>query len=238
MKQGVKNRIQLIDAARGICVLLMVLHHLMYDLVVFLGFPEWIFTNPVLDILHYFFAGLFIFISGIASDFSRSNVKRGLLCLAAALAITLVTWLMDMIIVFGILHFLGFCMVFYGLTYKLWDAIPRKIAPVLYLILLAASAFIVNRYGSFVESRWLWMFGFVYNGFSSADYFPILPWNFVFLAGTWLGKYIKEGKMPDKFYTAKVPYFPSIGRKALIIYIIHQPVLYAATMLIAKMLDK
>ena len=84
-------RIELIDALRGLAVCLMVLHHFLYDLCAFLGAPWWLFTNPVFDVLHYFFAGLFIFLSGISSDFSRSNLKRGAKAMAIALGITLVS---------------------------------------------------------------------------------------------------------------------------------------------------
>ena len=84
-------RIELMDALRGLAVCLMVLHHFLYDLCAFLGAPWWLFTNPVFDVLHYFFAGLFIFLSGISSDFSRSNLKRGAKAMALALGITLVT---------------------------------------------------------------------------------------------------------------------------------------------------
>ena len=98
-------RIELMDALRGLAVCLMVLHHFLYDLCAFLGAPWWLFTNPVFDVLHYFFAGLFIFLSGISSDFSRSNLKRGAKAMTLALGITLVTYFMDMTIVFGVLHY-------------------------------------------------------------------------------------------------------------------------------------
>lgn len=230
-KPQVNGRIQIIDAVRGLCVVLMVLHHLMYDLVVFLEAPAWLFTNPILDVAHLFFAGMFIFLSGVSSDFSRSNVKRGAKVIAVALAITLVTYLMNMTILFGILHFLGFAMLFYGLTRKLWDLIPRWLAPVIYIAALAGTAIWINQTG-YVSCKWLWMFGFQFEGFASADYFPILPWIFVFLLGTWAGKYIKERRLPGWFYRFNVPVLPQIGRKALIIYIVHQPVLYGAVLLI------
>lgn len=225
------KRIKLIDAVRGLCVVLMVIHHLLYDLVIFLEAPPLLFTNPIFDVLHYFFAGMFIFLSGISSRFSRSNVKRGLKVIAAALVITVVTVFLEMPIYFGILHFLGFCMVFYGLTNKFWDRLPAWLAPVLYIALLAASAVWVDKTG-FVQAKWLWMFGFKYDGFYSADYFPILPWIFVFLLGTWAGKYIREGFLPDRFYTLDVPPLSAIGRRAFIIYLLHQPVLYGLVMLI------
>ena len=66
-------RIELMDALRGLAVCLMVLHHFLYDLCEFLGAPWWLFTNPVFDVLHYFFAGLFIFLSGISSDFRAAT---------------------------------------------------------------------------------------------------------------------------------------------------------------------
>lgn len=231
MTGSLPKRIQLIDAVRGLCVVLMVIHHLLYDLVIFLGAPLWIFKNPVLDVLHYFFAGMFIFLSGISSRFSRSNVKRGLKVIAAALVITVVTLFLNMPIYFGILHFLGFCMVFYGLTYKLWDKIPQWLAPILFIVLLAASAFWVSNTG-FVQAKWLWMFGFKYDGFYSADYFPILPWIFVFLLGTWAGSYVRNGLLPDWFYRFNMPLLPGIGRRAFIIYLVHQPVLYGLVLLI------
>ena len=180
-------RIELMDALRGLAVCLMVLHHFLYDLCEFLGAPWWLFTNPVFDVLHYFFAGLFIFLSGISSDFSRSNLKRGAKAMAIALGITLVTYFMDMTIVFGVLHLLASCML---------------------------------------------LFGFTTPDFASADYFPLLPWFFVFLLGTWAGRYVKAGRLPQWFYTAKAPRLALVGRHALLLYVLHQPLLYALTMLL------
>lgn len=180
-------RIELMDALRGLAVCLMVLHHFLYDLCEFLGAPWWLFTNPVFDVLHYFFAGLFIFLSGISSDFSRSNLKRGAKAMALALGITLVTYFMDMTIVFGVLHLLASCML---------------------------------------------LFGFTTPDFASADYFPLLPWFFVFLLGTWAGRYVKAGRLPQWFYTAKAPRLALVGRHALVLYVLHQPLLYALTMLL------
>ena len=231
MTASPEKRIQLIDALRGIDVVLMVIHHFFYDLVVFLGAPAWLFSNPVFDFLHYVFAGLFIVLSGVSSRFSRSNVKRGIKVLSAALAITLVTYFMEMPIRFGVLHLLGFCMVFYGVTHKLWDGAPRVFALGVTAAMTAATALLT--YFVPLDTKYLWMFGWTYPGFYSADYFPIFPWLFVFLFGTVLGAYIKEGRFPKRFYEVSPPFFPAVGRHALIIYLLHQPVLYGITMLLA-----
>jgi len=225
------KRIQLIDAARGLCVILMICHHLLYDLVEFLGAPSWFFYNPVFDVLHYVFAGLFILLSGISSRFSRSNTRRGIKVIIAALAVTLVTWMIDSIVVFGILHFLGFCMVFYGLTQRFWDRFSGYLAPLCYMALTAASAAILNNLNP-VNVRCLWMFGLWDKGFFSADYFPIFPWIFVFLLGTWLGRVIIEGRLPDWFYTAHPPVLPQLGRRAFVVYLLHQPLIYGLLMLV------
>ena len=227
------KRIQIIDALRGFSVVLMVIHHLLYDCVEFLDAPGWLFSNPVFDVLHYIFAGLFIFLSGISSRFSRGNIKRGLKVIAIAIAISIVTYLMDMPIMFGVLHLLGFSMLFFGLTRKLWDAVPKRVAPFVYAAAIIGGAIATKNIS--LESENIWMLGWTAPGFVSYDYFPILPWLFVFLLGTWAGYYIKENKLPAGFYELEFPVFPSIGRRALIIYILHQPVLYAAVMGVSKL---
>ncbi len=243
MSEAKPQRIQSIDALRGLCVVLMCIHHLLYDLAAFLGAPWWLFTNPVFDILHYVFAGCFILLSGVSSRFSRSNIKRGIKVIAVALALTLVTWLGDrlaaafmggelgILIVFGVLHLLGFCMLFYGLTRKLWDRIPDWLMPALCVLLVVLTAKCTNG-GYLTEKPWLFIFGFTTETFYSADYFPILPWVFVFLLGTWLGGKIRAGKLPEAFYTARFPFFPKVGRHALLIYILHQPILAGICFLI------
>ena len=223
-----KQRIPLIDVLRGLAVLLMVIHHFLYDLVAFCGAPGWLFSNPVFDFLHFVFAGLFILLSGVSSNFSRSNVKRGLKALACALVITAVTVVMDMPILFGVLHLLGTCMVLYGLTRPLWEKLPFWVVPAVSLLGLVLTGDMVGGVSS--ESRWLWMLGWTYEGFVSTDYFPLLPWVFVFLLGTWAGKYIKAGRMPGWFYGADCPPLAAVGRHSLVIYVLHQPVLYGLTM--------
>ena len=235
-----KKRIEIIDAMRGLAVVLMVIHHLLYNLTAFFDAPSWLFTNPVFDVLHYIFAGLFIFLSGVSSRFSRGNVQRGSIAMVLAMLITYVTYRMDMPIWFGVLHLLGFSMIFFGLAQKLIDLVPRKAAPFIYITLIVAGALFKTYVPIVSENPWLRdilsVLGWPQPGFRSFDYFPILPWIFVFLLGTWAGIYIRDRKLPGWFYEAKPPIFPAIGRKSMLIYILHQPVLYAVMMGIAELL--
>ena len=225
-----RKRIDIIDALRGLAVILMVFHHLMFDLWTFLGAPSWVFDNGVFNFMHYVFAGLFIFLSGVSSQFSRSNVKRGVKVFLLAFLFTIVTSLpfVNEPIRFGVLHLLGFCMIFYGLTRKAWDSIPRAVAPFIYVALIVGTALLTSLVR--LDVSFLWMLGWYGPGFMSADYFPIFPWLFVFLLGTWAGFYIVERKLPEWFYEKKIAVLPAVGKKALLIYVLHQPVMYGIIM--------
>ena len=232
-----KERIEIIDALRGLATVLMVIHHLLYNLTAFLGAPEWLFHNPVFEFLQYIFAGLFILLSGVSSRFSRGNVERGAIVVVLAMVITYVTNRMDMPIWFGILHLLGFSMMFFGLTQKLWDFVPKKFPPIIFISFIVISLFMKANFHFASGNIWLRdmlnVLGWPSSDFRSFDYFPLFPWVFVFLLGTWLGIYIRDRKFPGWFYEVKVPLFPAIGKKTLIIYVLHQPVLYALVMAIA-----
>ena len=74
--------------------------------------------------------------------------------------------------------------------------------------------------------------GFTAPGFYSADYFPLFPWLFLFLVGTALGGWCLEHR-ESKILTASLPgalTWP--GRYSLLIYVLHQPVLYGVSYLI------
>jgi len=239
MKNKAK-RIEIIDALRGLSVVLMVAHHLLYNLVALLGAPRWFFTNPAFDVLQPFFAGLFIFLSGVSSRFSSSNIKRGIIAFALAIVITLATELMNMPIWWGVLHLLAFCMIFFGVTHKLWDKISKKISPFLFIALIVFSAIATSQiHITYNEPPWLRyllsILGWSQRGFVSYDYFPILPWIFVFLLGTWAGTFIRDRKLPNWFYEFDIPIFPEVGRKALIVYIVHQPILYGLVAAISQL---
>ncbi|MGI5936868.1 MAG: heparan-alpha-glucosaminide N-acetyltransferase [Oscillospiraceae bacterium] len=218
------KRIDLLDAWRSLAILCMLVYHFLYDLTVF-GFMETEkFESPGLDALQLFICCSFILVSGISSRFSRNNVGRGLIVLCAGLLVMLGAYVAGEPILFGILQFLGVATIIYGLAGKYIERLNRNIAAPLFLVLFAVTW--VWTENTLVEATWLWPLGFIHRDFYSADYFPLMPWFFLFLFGTWVGGIIKELKEASWLHTPLHPALTWPGRHSLLIYLLHQPVLY------------
>ena len=116
MKEGFR-RVGILDDIRGLCVVLMVGYHALYDLVDIFGLDVPMFRWGVTSFARTLVAATFMFIAGITCRFSRSNWKRGGLTLLAALALTVGTLLVmpSQQIWFGILHFMGSAMLLFAL---------------------------------------------------------------------------------------------------------------------------
>ena len=63
--------------------------------------------------------------------------------------------------------------------------------------------------------------GFPPAGFSSTDYFSLLPWCFLFLAGHFLSRL-----RPEPPAGPRIPLVTAMGRHSLLLYMLHQPVIY------------
>ena len=224
-----KKRYEIIDLWRTAALLTMLVYHFIYDLGLF-GFITWeqVFSfGP--QAVQKFTCYSFIFISGMSCRFSKGNIRRGMVTFICAMAVSLVSLIAGIPILFGILHMLGVSMILYGLIEKHFEKylekIPKFIAPFLWLVLFVAAKIWIDGAPS-VGTRLLFPLGFTYSGFSSSDYFPLLPWFFLFLAGTAVGKIITE-KSPA-WLSASIPrWLTWPGRHTLIVYLVHQPILYA-----------
>ncbi|MDR0917352.1 MAG: DUF1624 domain-containing protein [Oscillospiraceae bacterium] len=228
-------RIEIIDALRGLAVILMVIHHALFDAWQFLGAPSWVFWNPVFEPLHNLFAGVFIALAGVSSRFSRSNWRRGGMCALAAMLVTFVTSFMGETVKFGILHLLASCMLVYALCEEVFKKILQRPKPnprfgVAWVALIVGSAiFVARTYFNFPAA---WLFGWYPENYHFTDDFPLLPWAFVYGFGTWLGRYIRERRFPARFYDARVPVLPAVGRRSMVIYLLHQPILFGIVQVI------
>lgn len=233
------DRIPLLDELRGLSIVLMVLYHAAYDLTLF-GIALPIFDSPLLRLfLQPLFAGLFIFISGIACRYSRGNFRRGAKTFACAVLVTFVTMLVmpsspDL---FGILHLLGISMGIFALCARAFDRIPPAGGMALFFALfllaygipagrLGIGAFSVPLPSMLYTAYPMFFLGFPIKGFTSADYFPLLPWTLLFLSGSFAGTLSRRGCLPGWYYKSYCRPLAGVGRHTLIIYLLHQPLLF------------
>lgn len=252
MKRDLNGRVWLIDELRGLSILLMIVHHAAYDLVVLFGVPlgAVLFSQPVY-VLHVLFASLFVGISGMSSRFSHSNLRRGAICLGFGLALTAVTAVVmpGQLIVFGILHLLGTCMMLFALLRPLLDRCPPAVGALVCFLLFVVSFGVPEGYlgagplrialpDAWYTHGWLAVVGLPTPAFASADYFPLVPWVFLFLCGSFLGVYVKEGRCPAFFYRQHSRALCTVGRHTLWIYLLHQPVVYALIWLVMRALGR
>ena len=224
-------RVELLDAWRASAVVVMIFWHLAWDLAAFGAIPERVlFEQPLLGIRYYIICS-FVLLSGISARYSRSNARRGVQTLACAAAITVVMYFVGEPVWFGTLHLLGCCMLLYAALGRYFERLSAFGAAAVCLALFLALHRIC--YGTYVETPWLWMFGFRTRAFYSSDYYPLLPWGFLFLVGTVLGGWIRAAEGAWK----RVRVWPPlrwIGQHALWIYMLHQPVLMGALYLVFR----
>ena len=228
------RRIQLIDTLRGFVIVVMIFYHLLYDMGA-AGLAPWRDILPILNFIQPLNC-IFVLLAGVSCRFSRSNLRRGAMCFAVALVITLVTSLpfIDSPVIFGVLHLLGICMMLFGVAGPLLDRIPRPLQPFYYGALAWLSKWAVENISVGEAARFLFPLGWTAPGFFSSDYFPLFPWLFIFLLGTWAGTWVAERRLPGWFYDCRgIRPLNFLGRHSLIIYVLHQPVLYGIVTLIS-----
>ena len=215
----------MIDTIRGVSIVLMIFYHFGFDLVYFGFLQQDVMFHPVLNILEFIFSSFFIIISGISCNFSKNNIKRGFIVFGCAIATSIVTFIMgeDVFIPFGILHLLGVSMIIYGILRRYFDRVPPVAGLTVSVLLFVLFYFLTQKT---VTVGYLWMFGFMTESFVMVDHFPLLPWIFTFIFGTYAGIYIKKGKFPKWFYSTSENIFSKIGGNTLVIYMLHQPVLF------------
>ena len=240
------------DEVRGFDLLLMVAFHGFYTAGYLFGFrpAAWLFNffNPVEP----FFAGLFILICGISCRLSHSNWKRGglLLAVAAVMSAFLFVFMRKEMIWFGILHFLAVSILLFALCRPLLDKIPPAwgvaACAVLTLITWWVPGYRGSQFGipgllsfpipeSVQACGWLYPLGLGLG--EGADYFPLLPWLFLFWAGYFLHFCMGRARMEPLRRSVCAP-LGWLGRHSLGIYLLHQPVIYGVLLLLFHVFEQ
>ena len=242
--EGKRPHYGLLDTVRGVCILSMVAYHGMYDLVDIFGLPSAWYTGLPGYIWQQSICWTFILLSGMCWQLSRHHVKRGLLLVGCGAAITLVTWLVmpSQRILYGVLNLLGLSALLLIPLEKVFRKIPAW-AGLAGALLLFALTRNVSRGSLGFEGlvlcplpEWLYttdlfaVVGFHSPSFWSTDYFPLLPWFFLFCAGYFLWSGLSKSSRVKELLQAGVRPLSFLGRHSLVIYLLHQPVLMGVTL--------
>ncbi len=229
-----------IDKFRGFTIVSMVLFHLMYNINYYWQ-VSWYDGTLINKIWQLSIATSFFTISGLTSNFLNpsKNIKRGIITSLIGFAISLVTYLFapEQLIIWGVLNGLGACMIITGLLQK-YIKINDKLFFVFFLLFIIT--YNVPRgslYGIFknLYDKNLFVLGFPGETFTSSDYFPIIPWIFIFVGGYLLGNFVK---IKDKSSKSNDSLLAKIGRHSMEIYLAHQIILYPLVTLIYNLAQK
>ena len=221
-----KQRFFGLDLWRSLAVLVMVVFHGLWDLELFGVLPAGTLETPAADAVRYVFGGSFILISGLLVLRGRAPVRRGFVLRCLGLAVAVVTTMIGLPVQFGILTLMGLCMLLCGALRGTLLKLRGPWMAAACLALFVGTWVLTARVR--VEAVWLFPLGLRRADFFSADYWPLVPWGFLYLLGAALSGYLPErAKAGDR---APALTFP--GRHSLVIYLVHQPVLYGLCLLL------
>jgi uncharacterized membrane protein len=228
-----RGRIWAIDALRGVALVAMATYHFSWDLEFFGYIEPGTVGTGAFKMYARLIAGSFLFLAGVSLVLghypvirARSFTIRFAKIAAAALAITGVTWLAfpGSFIFFGILHSIAAASVIGLIFLRL---------PVLLTLAAAAAAFaapLFLRSPVFDSPALLWV-GLSETLPRSNDYVPLLPWLAPFLAGLAAARLASSLGWVDKLSTDGSASWKTLlttaGRHSLLIYLVHQPLLFA-----------
>lgn len=216
------NRIWELDFLRGVCVLLMIFDHVMYDI----GFQfggAWLnsgnenIAHLVMLARDYYqnselrltaqnvVVWIFALLCGISCSFSRNNLKRGVQAAIIAGIITVVTYFMDDTIKFGILHMFAFSILLWWLIDTLCahkKFMTSSICLFLGVMIITLNAglmdvYAANRTAFAIDNKFYFIGEFMLgrpNEFYSGDYYPIFPTTGYMLIGAALAVFLYPKK--------------------------------------------
>lgn len=149
-------------------------------------------------------------------------------------------------VVFGVLTLLGSAMLLTGLLEKPLRRIPPAAGFAISAVLFALTRNVSAGYLGFGSLR-LWLpqtmyvnyvtayFGFYPWWFYSTDYFALLPWLFLFWAGYFLYGVVGRQRM-EPLRCSVCPPLGWLGRHSLLLYLLHQPVIYGVLLVVFRVL--
>jgi len=210
-------RVPYLDILRAVAVIWMIIFHIAYDMRMF-GLNRIDFAEGFWFAFPRVIAGTFLFCVGIALNYTHKNgVEKGALFKRlkklgiAALLVSIGTYVVfpQQWIYFGTLH----C-ILAGSLLGAFFVHRRNLALVIMIFIM------IMQYGLGFGIKWL--SGLLQR--PSLDFIPIYPWFWVILLGILLGPYLSRMSFLMNLRTPK--FFDFLGRHSLIIYLVHQPLIF------------
>lgn len=241
------KRLHLLDALRGFTLINMIAYHGIWNLVYLFGVQAPWYRGTPGYIWQQWICWTFILLSGFCFRLGRRPLKRGLTVFGCGILVTAVTLAVmpDSRIIFGVLTCIGSCMLLLIPLEKWLKRVPSAVGLALsfglFVLLrnvpdgalgfegLVLAALPESLYRNLLTAY----LGFPHRGFFSTDYFPLIPWFFLFVTGYFLFRCLDEKGLNEKLFTrGQLPVLNWMGRHSLLIYLLHQPVLYGLCLLL------
>lgn len=236
------TRLHLLDSLRGLTLLSMIAYHTMWDLVYLFDVTAPWYRSFAAELWQQSICWTFILLSGFCHGLGHHPIRRGLLVTGASLLVSLVTvfFMPSSKILFGVLTLIGLsmllCVPVGRLTAKLPPALGSVLSFALFLLTKTAQRGKLVLFGqtlctlpdALYKNYPTALLGFPQKGFSSSDYFPLIPWFFLYLTGFFLYRIVSRHENWKRFVKKpEIPVLAFLGRHSLIVYMLHQPVVYA-----------
>lgn len=246
-------RLRVLDALRGLALLNMIVYHFVWDLIYLFDFRWDLLESTAGYWWQMVSCCAFILISGFSWSLGRRKLRNALTVLGCGAALTGITtiWLSDTPVIFGVLTMLGSCMLIFVLLDLFFSRLPVSaraasgisehyyvVGLFLSFIVFSLTLSIGKGYIGFGKNKLLdlpkaWYggvfatyLGFAGDDFYSVDYFPMLPWFFVYACGFFLYKIFESKNLLHYLQRSVLAPLEWLGRRSLAIYMLHQPAVY------------
>ena len=226
-------RYEIVDCLRGSAIYMMIVFHFCFDLTTFghanfdfYHSPFWIHFRTLIVTIFTFVMGMSLYLAHRKGIKWNKFSKRLLILIGCALLITASTYFTSgsRFIYFGILHFIAVA-----------SLLALPFLRLYWSNLILGSGIIVLDYfyqNPMFHKIYLQWIGFMHYKPATDDYAPLIPWFGMVLIGIFVAKWVINGNRLQRVTLWQTKSKPAralrfAGIHSLLIYMLHQPILYS-----------